>query len=775
MRTYSAGKMISLRCGTVVAIFLTMQLSAVQLNGQTTADALALRTSRPVLVDVSFQGNLSLAEADLRSRISSAPSTLSSLGRLARLARSGALDRLAYFFRLRAGDGVKFRYLNTATVNEDKVSIVQLYKEFGFHEARVRALYTYDTLRSIARVVFDIEEGIRYRVSGIELKGAVVDSLKIVSNVRRLPPAILREVQNYRYLREGEGFSVTNVDLEVDRIIGYLKTVGYPFAREYRIPHVVVCSPPECPDRTDSVILYIDPDTRYRVRSITITPSPEDTAASLEPVSEGVIRSQMEFELGEWYDRRDIDASRQNLYGIGIFDEVRLDAVDVDSARNEMGVRVRYSLRDENELEGSLELSVLPRSDETVFTTGLAGRYTRLNLFDQGWIWTIGARLSGRLPSFEEIEYRAESALDIPVSSFLGARAFTFSGVASLGTVDRASDFELRAERVSGAVEMNWRFPGLDWLSSASLRFGYQFNSFTGVSDFIGERARLELDAASLPAGCDTLSLQSDIVDVLARNVYRLQVLQGDAAGLMPSDEARTSAGALKQTLILGATFVSDKRNDFFSPTKGTYLQGNVDLGLTGGFANPIGSFIRLEGDFRAFLKSSGSNAWAFRAHGGIVFQPPGFPLTPLGSRFHAGGANSVRGWGAREMLVTSPAAVISDTCASPIISEIISDSRRLLGGLLLIEGSVEYRWSVTPDVVIVPFVDVGNAYFRNYSDDLDLITLETITKNLGLAMGVNFGYVTPAGPIRVGAGFPVYNPIDDNTFAIQLSIGHAF
>ena len=151
------------------------------------------------------------------------------------------------------------------------------------------------------------------------------------------------------------------------------------------------------------------------------------------------------------------------------------------------------------------------------------------------------------------------------------------------------------------------------------------------------------------------------------------------------------------------------------------------------------------------------------------------FPLTPLGSRFHAGGANSIRGWGSRDMLVTSPSQTITHECSADVLTGVIADSRRLLGGLLLVELSGEYRFRVSESLVAIGFLDVGNAYFRNYSDDRDLVSFATIVENLGVALGLNLGFITPAGPIRFGVGFPVVNPIDDGRIAYQLSIGHAF
>ncbi len=733
------------------------------LFAQSTPPTSKLGGTRPILVDLSFSGNTSIADVDIRSRIATAESSLSNLAKLASIARRGGATELGRHLRRIAGSGVNVRYLNTSVVEEDKEAIRQLYKEFGFHDARVRAMYTFDTSRSLATLQFEITEGEQYTVWGVEILG-----------ISKLPEEIRDRVSDLSFLNSGRPFRVVDVDLEVDRILATLKSSGFPFASELRKPAVLVCAPPRCPVGRDSVLIYIDPGTRYRITEIIVTPSTRDTLKHPIPVRKSVIMAQLQFNLGDWYDQQNVDRTRQNLYRLGIFDEVRIDPVDEKSESQEMGLRIRYTLRDQNEVEGSLELSVLPRSEETVVTTGISGGYTRLNLFRQAVNASLSGRIQGRVPDFQEIEYSLNGRSDIPLTGFLMARFLSLSGSASLGTADRAGSAELTSQRFSGALDLTWTFPDFVGLTGGSFRLSYQKNAYRGVADFIAERARIELENANLSGECDTTGLTSEIVDVLARNVYRLQVLQGDAPELRPSDESRDLSSELQQTLIIGGTLVSDKRNDFFSPSKGLFAEGKLDFGITGG-ASPIGSFVRLEGDFRYFMSGLDDDVVAFRAHGGFIFQPKGFPLTPLNNRFHAGGANSIRGWGAREMLVTSPAEVIADTCASPVISGIIADSRRLLGGLWLLELSTEYRWNVSADWVIIPFIDAGNAYFRNYSDDLPLITFNTIVSNIAVAAGINIGYITPAGPVRFGAGFPIINPIDDNSYAIQVSIGHAF
>lgn len=727
-----------------------------------------LRSSRPVLVSVSFSGNSAATVLDLNGRIQSSPTDLSSLAQLSLSARRAGADRVSRFLQRRAGS-INIRYLNTVVVTQDKEAILQLYDELGYHDARVRALYTFDTLKNIATLEFEIDEGPQYDIWAVSFHG-----------IESLPPAVRSEVEALEFIEPGSPLRVANVDLEVTRILTLLRSRGYPFASEFNRPDVAICPPEECGRARDSVALFIDPGQRYRVREVLITPSPRDSAAGPEPVSRSIMAAQYEFDTGAWYNRSQIDETRQSLYRLGVFSEVSFDTAAVDPGAGELSLRLRYALRDLNEIEGSIEASFVPRTDEPVYTAGVALRYTRRNVLGRAITFSSGGRVEARLPDFEQIEYSGDVRADIPVANFLRASLISATIGASRGTADRAGGAKLLAQRLYFSSEITWRFPRHTFITAASARGTYQENSYEGVESFILERARTEVEEATLPEACEVGDVQQDLVSVLASNVYRLQVLQGDAPALRPSEESRDKASQLEKTVILGGTILGDKRNDFFSPTSGFYFEGRGDFGITGGippFGEPIGTFIRLEGDAR-FFRQIGSGVLATRGHAGIIFQPPGFPLTPLNLRFHSGGPNSNRGWGTREMLVTSPANVIADTCAEIIVGEIIESSRRLIGGLVLIEANLEYRMPISffgPEWIAIPFIDVGNAYFRNYSEDRDLISVGTIVKNLGVAAGLNLGYVTPAGPLRFGFGLPIYNPIDDTKFAFQLSIGHAF
>jgi outer membrane protein insertion porin family len=119
----------------------------------------------------------------------------------------------------------------------------------------------------------------------------------------------------------------------------------------------------------------------------------------------------------------------------------------------------------------------------------------------------------------------------------------------------------------------------------------------------------------------------------------------------------------------------------------------------------------------------------------------------PLSERFYSGGEGSVRGYGLRRI---GPLSASNDP----------------LGGLSLIEGSVELRrpmfWKLNGAV----FFDCGQVATQPYD-----LRVDALQCGYGPAVGMN----SPAGPINFYLGFPTQTPRDDSNWQFYFSIGQYF
>lgn len=119
----------------------------------------------------------------------------------------------------------------------------------------------------------------------------------------------------------------------------------------------------------------------------------------------------------------------------------------------------------------------------------------------------------------------------------------------------------------------------------------------------------------------------------------------------------------------------------------------------------------------------------------------------PLFERFYSGGQSSVRGYERRRL---GPIGRADDP----------------LGGLSLVEGSVELRKPVFDGISAATFLDFGQVSMRHF--DIPFNALK-------FAAGVGVSYKSPIGPLRVDLGFPFDPPDGDRGWQVYFSIGHMF
>jgi outer membrane protein insertion porin family len=119
----------------------------------------------------------------------------------------------------------------------------------------------------------------------------------------------------------------------------------------------------------------------------------------------------------------------------------------------------------------------------------------------------------------------------------------------------------------------------------------------------------------------------------------------------------------------------------------------------------------------------------------------------PISERFYAGGEKSVRGYARRKL---GPL----DASGNPI------------GGLSLIEGSVELRRPIWGPLGGALFIDFGQVSLRSF--DLPVNDLK-----FGSGFGLN--YQTPLGPLALYLGFPWRPPRGEASWQIYFSVGAYF
>ncbi|MGH8607068.1 MAG: outer membrane protein assembly factor BamA [Gammaproteobacteria bacterium] len=225
---------------------------------------------------------------------------------------------------------------------------------------------------------------------------------------------------------------------------------------------------------------------------------------------------------------------------------------------------------------------------------------------------------------------------------------------------------------------------------------------------------------------------------------YRLEYDQlGDVA-----DATIQALGGFKEKGVLsGPTLgvVWNATDDLLNPRKGGIVT------LVGEQAGEVWSgdfrFFKLSAEGKKYQQVGRDTVLAGRLKIGVADSLGADADFPLFERFFAGGEKSVRGYGRRRL---GPLSSADDP----------------IGGLSLVEGSIELRRPLWRALSGAVFLDFGQVSTRAYHLPFDELEFST---------GFGVSYLTPIGPLRLDLGFPFNPPPGDAAWQVHFSIGQFF
>jgi outer membrane protein assembly complex protein YaeT len=225
---------------------------------------------------------------------------------------------------------------------------------------------------------------------------------------------------------------------------------------------------------------------------------------------------------------------------------------------------------------------------------------------------------------------------------------------------------------------------------------------------------------------------------------YRLEYNQ---LNNIDSDVALALGEIRRKGLLSGpaAGLVWNTSDNPFYPKKGHVLALHLDQAGTiwGGEY----SFFKLTAEARKYIDIGWDTVFASRLKLGLADAIGSDKNFPLFERFYSGGEKSVRGYGRWRL---GPLTADDDP----------------IGGLSLVEGSLEFRRPLWKELNGALFIDFGQVSTQTYDPPVD---------DLRFSGGFGLSYSTPVGPIRLDIGFPFKRPPGDRGWQIHFSIGAYF
>jgi outer membrane protein insertion porin family len=202
-----------------------------------------------------------------------------------------------------------------------------------------------------------------------------------------------------------------------------------------------------------------------------------------------------------------------------------------------------------------------------------------------------------------------------------------------------------------------------------------------------------------------------------------------------------------KKGILSGPTMglVWNTADDPLNPKKGEVISLTVDQ--AGAIWGGEFKFYKFTTEAKKYIDIGWKTVFATRLKLGLADAIGSDKNLPLFERFFSGGEKSVRGYERRHL---GPLGANGDP----------------LGGLSLIEGSIELRRPIWKELNGAVFLDFGQVSKRAF---------DIPAGDLQFSAGVGVSYATPVGPLRLDVGFPFKPPRGDSAWQIHFSIGSYF
>jgi outer membrane protein assembly complex protein YaeT len=453
---------------------------------------------------------------------------------------------------------------NPPTLDADILRLKKHYFDHGFLETSVRVdELQEDAEKQTARIVIAVDEGPRTLMTAVALEGTIPPALP--------PAAALLEALP---LRPKQPINKEDFDRSKALLLTHLHNAGY--ARAQIIP------------RTE-----VDAEQHTATVTFTLVPGSETTFGRIaikgaQQVEEQAIRHQLTIHEGQRTSAKDLAASADAIYSLGMFQAVTPRALNPEAVDEPFDVEFEVIERKPHALQFGVGYST---------TEGFRtqAEWTHRNLFAGAQQLTLSTRYSS-------IEQRGEVKLRLPY--FLAARtAFT-------QTVFARNEQEVGFNPGGGIFGVSGEAqPAFDLLS-------------------VGTESRVEHRFTQTLSGAVGLNFSRNDFS----NVNRAALT--------------TAEQEIAQDNTLFVQFVEVQRNtsdSLLNPTRGTVLRGRIDHSTTALISDV--SFVKLVLEARHYWPLSQRLLLATRLKlGGI--EPYGTSTeVPFNVRFFAGGPGSVRGF----------------------------------------------------------------------------------------------------------------------------------
>ncbi len=662
---------------------------------------------------------------------------------------------------------------------EDSSNRIEEYlRGLGYRDAR--APHTRAETDGELVIAFDVNRGQQFKVATYEISGNAT-----------LP---LTEFESALRLRDGQAFSDSRLDADVQTIEDLYRRRGFAAARVTRAVDIVTPTPPPA-EVPVAVRTVISEGPRTTVDAVTFT--------GQQALSEAALRARAALRVGAPYvpgqlavDRDAIQLAYQDLG----YESASVEARTVFS-QSDTHVAVVFEIHEGPQvfvdhvlIVGNVRTTTSTIEHALQVKTGDPFSLSAINE-SQRRLTALGLFRRARIT---ELRHGGETARDLLVTiEEAPPTTLGYGGGVEIGQVVAAQDGSVAGERLDVAprafIEIGRRnvfgknrsinvfssvafhsqesSANVEYRAIGTFREPRVFN--TSADAFIN--ATFEQQRRS-SFNFSRRSLSADIARKLSRVVSITGTYQIQRTSVF--DERLDDADPLKPLIdrlfpqfrlsSFASSLIRDTRDDPVDPLRGEYTSVSAQLagraiGSEIGFAK---SFLTAQ-LFRT-LPRTNRIVLAASARVGVA---SGFPregvdelgnvvqivALPQSERFYAGGDTTIRGFALDRVGTRHIPAQVNDTLDQDLLP---------IGGNGLVVFNAELRAPIAGGLGVVGFVDTGNVFSR--ISEINFMELRT-------AVGSGVRYKSPFGPIRFDLGFKVNRQPGEGLTAWFISFGQAF
>lgn len=450
-------------------------------------------------------------------------------------------------------------YLKEDELQEDIERIKAVYDEAGFSDVEVTTAIETANDKGDIRLVINVVEGKKYIVGDLAFNGnSIAKTDEIVKAIKMV---------------SGKPFSRRGLRVDVSAIQDLYFEKGYLSSQ--------IRSESLYNDKTDKV------DVTYNITENELTYVDKVRIQGNTKTKDIVIRRELRAYPGESFSGAKLKRSKERLYNLGFFEDVRFDT----------------------------EQSSAPNSRDLVVSVkeGKTGEFS----FGGGY-----------------------SSID-SVIGFVQVRQKNFDWQNTKTFTGAGQDLGVRVElgSVRKNAELSFTEP---WVFGYPYSFGFdifrkEFNR-SGNSGYFFDQQRTGFD---LRLGKEFTEYDKGLLMYKLEEV-KISDIPDDASADLKDEIGKNTTSSLAFTLT------HDERDNIYNPTRGFLLTGTAET--AGGFLGGDKNFNKLYGTAATYYKHFDVNVLELKLRGGVADAFDESEKVPIYERYFSGGANTIRGYRERRI-----------------------------------------------------------------------------------------------------------------------------